>query len=169
MKCTTNPVRPRLSLYAETATDLMSSNPVSVRADAMLGEAVALLVDKGFGAAPVIDEAGRPVGVVSKSDVLVHVRERDPYLSTRDAEGVGEPETRLDAAHKRGFEVVDVDRTCVADIMTPAVFAVSPDSPAAEIVSEMLAYKVHQMFVVDAAGVLIGVISAHDVLRHLRA
>jgi predicted transcriptional regulator len=32
----------------------------------------------------------------------------------------------------------------------------------------MLGLKVHRLFVVDAAGVLVGVISALDVLRHLQ-
>src|SRR5262249_28902177 len=50
-----------LCLWAETAADLMMTSPVSLRADATLGEAVALLTDRGFSAAPVIDEAGRPI------------------------------------------------------------------------------------------------------------
>ena len=58
----------------------MRPNPVSIRADASVGEAVALLSDKGFSAAPVIDEGGRPVGVVSRSDILVHDRERTDYV-----------------------------------------------------------------------------------------
>ena len=57
----------------------------------------------------------------------------------------------------------------VGDLMTPAVFAVSPTTPVARVVADMVALKVHQMYVVDAAGVLVGVISAIDVLRHLGA
>src|SRR5262249_2802727 len=64
-----------LALRAETAADLMTPDPVSIGADATIKEAVAFLTDKGFSAAPVIDRAGRPVGVLSRSDVLVHDRE----------------------------------------------------------------------------------------------
>src|SRR5206468_12659328 len=71
---------PQLCLYGETAADLMVPNPVSLREDATVHEAVALLTDKGFSGAPVIDEAGRPVGVVSRSDILVHDRETAHYL-----------------------------------------------------------------------------------------
>ena len=67
---------PRLRLYAETAADLMVVNPISLRADANVREALVLLTDKGFSAAPVIDEAGRPVGVLSRGDLLVHDREK---------------------------------------------------------------------------------------------
>jgi CBS domain-containing protein len=66
-----------------------------------------------------------------------------------------------------GFEVERVDRTTVRDLMTPAVFAVAPDSSAAEVVHEMLGLRVHRLFVVDDTGVLVGVISALDVLRRL--
>ena len=60
------------------AKDLMSSNPVSIHRDATLCEALDVLTDRGFGAAPVIDDAGRPVGVVSRTDILIHDRESVP-------------------------------------------------------------------------------------------
>src|SRR6516162_3471073 len=70
----------RPTLYAETAEELMTRNPVSIREEATIPEAVALLTDKGFSAAPVIDRAGRPVGVLSRADILVHDRERVAYV-----------------------------------------------------------------------------------------
>jgi CBS domain-containing protein len=119
----------------------MTSGPVSIRANATSQEAVSLLTAKGYSAAPVIDEAGRPVGVLSVSDLLVHERERPPYAP---------------------------GRTPASDLMTPAVFSVAPDTPAGKVVAEMLALKVHRLFVVDEDGTLMGVITALDVLRHLR-
>jgi CBS-domain-containing membrane protein len=62
-----------------------------------------------------------------------------------------------------------VDNTLVRDLMTPAVFAVGPKSPASKVVEEMCELNVHRLFVVDGNGVLVGVISALDVLRHLNA
>jgi CBS domain-containing protein len=52
--------------------------------------------------------------------------------------------------------------------MTPAVFAVAPDASAAKVVADMLGLNVHRLFVLDGTGTLIGVITALDVLRHLR-
>jgi CBS-domain-containing membrane protein len=52
--------------------------------------------------------------------------------------------------------------------MTPTVLAVEPETPALEVVAEMLALKVHRLFVRDEDGVLVGVISALDVLRKMR-
>jgi CBS domain-containing protein len=155
-----------LRLHAETAADLMMPDPVSIHADASLKEAIALLIDRGFSGAPVIDDAGRPIGVLTRSDIVVHDREKTP--------GVSEYYDRADLvtpAGERlgsGFHFEAVDRTTVRDVMTPAVFAVAPEAFPAEVVHEMLSLKVHRLFVVDGAGVLVGVISALDILRHLK-
>jgi CBS domain-containing protein len=155
-------------LSAPTAADLMTPNPVSVRQDATVKEAAASLTDRGFSAAPVIDNAGRPVGVLSRADIVVHHRQKaeyvppvpDYYQRTDLATPSGEP---LPA----GFQVESVDQTRVRDIMTPVVFSVSAEAPARRVVGDMVGLRVHRLFVVEQSGVLVGVISALDVLRHL--
>jgi CBS-domain-containing membrane protein len=158
----------RVTLCADTAADLMTPNPVSVRAEATLREALALLVDRAFSAAPVIDEAGRPVGVLSRSDLLVHAREEVRYARPAELYRMEELTTPAGERLSSAFQVESVDRTQVRDAMTPGVFAVSPETSAAEVVRELLAFKVHRVFVVDVDGVLVGVISTFDVLRHLK-
>jgi CBS-domain-containing membrane protein len=143
-------VGPRLYLEELSAADLMTANPVSVGQGATVADAVELLTRRGISAAPVIDEAGRPVGVISRADVLVHDREAIVH-----AHDPGEPLSRDDV-------------TYVRDIMTPIVFCVAPDTPASRVVRELLDLKVHRMFVVDDDGVLVGVVSVLDVLRHLK-
>jgi CBS domain-containing protein len=154
----------RLVLDAKTAADLMVRDPVSIRADATLAEALDLLVNKGFSAAPVIDEAGRAVGVLSRSDLLVHERERirggvPDYYSRSDLTLAGAPS---------GYRHEGDPGVRVRDLMTPAVFSVAPDAPVRRVVHDMLALKVHRLFVSDRNGILVGVISALDVLEHLR-
>jgi CBS domain-containing protein len=149
----------QLTLRAETAADLMTTNPVSIRQDATVGEAIAFLGDHGVSGAPVIDEAGRAVGVVTQSDLLIHQREGTGHLA---------PE-RLPHGHRlpEGFHVETADPCPVSDVMTPGVFSVTLQTPASRVVAEMLALKVHRLFVVEDDGTLIGVISALDILRHL--
>jgi predicted transcriptional regulator len=158
---------PRMTLVADKAADIMADNPISLRDNASIREALVLFADKGFSAAPVIDDKGRPVGVISRFDIIVHDREKVEYATPdyyeRNSIRTGEGEKL-----GKGFQVENVDRTRVRDLMTPAVFSVGPDTPAANVINEMLALKVHRMFVVDSSGVLVGVISALDVLRHLR-
>jgi CBS domain-containing protein len=160
---------PRLCLQAATAADLMSDNPVSIRDSATVAEAIAFLTDRGFSAAPVIDEAGRPVGVISRADILVHEREK-----SAPAGAGAELDEAIDLAPgatqglARGAPAVAAVPTRVSDLMTPVVFSVAPDTPASQVVRELLGLKVHQLYVVDRLGVLVGIISALDIVRHLR-
>jgi CBS domain-containing protein len=158
----------RLNLAADTARDLMTGAPVSIRADALLREALILLTEKGYSAAPVIDVAGRPVGVLSRYDIVVHDREKVDYLQRRPEYYHQAELTTAGGEKLKGFQVEKVDKTRVRDLMTPAVFSVAPDTPAAKVVSEMLALQVHRLFVVDETGVLVGVVSALDILKRLR-
>ncbi len=159
---------PRLVLEQWKAADLMTPSPVSIRESATVREAIELLTHRGISGAPVIDEAGRPVGVVSRADILVHDREKGAkqgaaaYYERADLTlGSGE---HLGA----GFHVEAVDTTLARDIMTPAVFSVAPCTPAPKVVEQMLALTVHRLYVVEEDGTLVGVITALDVLRHLR-
>jgi CBS domain-containing protein len=121
-----------------------------LRRDATVAEAAAFLASRGFSAAPVIDDAGRPVGVISRTDLLRNQARSAVY-----------PAPPSDSAGGPAPDAV------VRDVMTPVVFCVHPDDPAAEVVEKMLALNIRRLFVVDDAGVLVGVVSAFDVLRGL--
>jgi CBS domain-containing protein len=159
------PAFPRLSLEANTAEEIMSDNPISVRKGATVHEAIALMTDRGYYAAPVIDEKGRPIGVVTITDILCHDREYARYLNTGDF--ISRQELHAQFATPKECSGEIAGPTVVEDIMTPTVFTVDADTTAREVVRKMLHLKVHHFFVADTDGVLIGVISACDILRHL--
>ncbi|HEX5270366.1 MAG TPA: CBS domain-containing protein, partial [Gemmataceae bacterium] len=102
-----------------------------------------------------------------RGDILVHDRETgtrggaDAYYGPNELTTGGE---RLGP----GFHLQTTDATQVRDIMTPAVFSVPPSLPAAKVIGQLVALKVHRLYVVEEDGTLVGVISALDVLRHLR-
>ncbi len=127
-----------LVLRARTAAEMMTPNPVSIGQESVASEAAAFLTRRGISAAPVIDEAGRPVGVVSRSNLLAH------------------------------YPKASADRTPVRALMTPKIFCVRPYATAREVVEIMISLGVRRLFVVDDSDVLIGVVSALDVVRHLR-
>ncbi len=152
-----------LVLAAQTAEELMMPNPISLREDATIPEAVAVLTDRGFSAAPVIDEAGHPIGVLSRTDILIHEREQVRHaLPAEDIHAEGW------RTRHEGFSIEIADSTLVRDIMTPTVFTVNENTSAADVVKRMCDLKVHQLFVVDQDDALVGVISALDIVRHLR-
>jgi len=168
MAPTTHAAAPGLTLWAETAADLMMNNPMSIRARATVREAIAMLTDHGFSAAPVIDEAGRAIGVVSRADILIHDREKNTKEGAAAYYQSADLTTRAGERLGPGFHVQAMDSTLVRDIMTPAVFSVSPTTSAEKVVEQMVALKIHRVYVVEKDGTLVGVISAQDVLRHLR-
>jgi CBS domain-containing protein len=156
---------PTMVLPALTAADLMTPNPVSLGEVLTVKEAIAFLVDKGIGGAPVIDEAGHPVGVLTQHDIVVHDRETVSYL-TPDREYVADGKP-LQRHLGDDFLLENVDRTEIRDLMTPVIFSVKLDTPANKVIEEMVNLKIHRLYVVDDIGVLVGVVTALDVLRHL--
>jgi CBS domain-containing protein len=155
---TGSPHRPAL----RKAEEIMTPNPRSIRGDASVEEAIAFLVDTGYSAAPVLDEAGRAIGVISRTDVVVYDRARvllpsskATYFETREPGPVGP-----------AGEPPPLVR--VADLMNPEVFTVARDTPLADVADRMVALNVHRLFVVDDDRSLVGVISALDLLACLR-
>lgn len=151
---------PRLCLDAETAADLMTPTPASVPADMRVEDAMVFLMDHRLSAAAVIDDAGRPVGVLSESDLVARV-----------GYPIARPSTDLNMRVEGGRLVpdkVDIQQMRVREIMTPDVLAVAPEAPVDRVVKEMQDRNVHQLFVIGGDGALAGVIGFGDVLRHLR-
>ena len=121
-----------LTLRARTAADLMAPNPVSLRADATVAEALQFFTTKGITAAPVIDDAGHPIGVLSRSDLLVHQREMTAHPP--DHAGYYH-DVNLKASTRTA---ADSEQATVAELMTPAVFSVAPDTPARRVVARFV-------------------------------
>jgi CBS-domain-containing membrane protein len=131
----------RLTLRAETAADLMRSDVIAVPRQAPFDEVLAALIDHDATVARVVGGRGEPVGVVSRTDLLIHVRES--VVTGRVVPATAER------------------------LMTPTLFSVGPDTPACEVVRDMLRSKVHHLFVADERGSVVGVISACDLVHHL--
>lgn len=128
--------------FATRAEEVMTPNPLSIGELATLREAALFLTSKDISAAPVINEAGRPVGVISLADIVRCVHRSEVS------------DTRLPLT--------------VREVMTPVVYFVRPDTLVANVVEDLLDCAVHRLFVVDDDEVLIGVISTLDLLKHLR-
>jgi CBS-domain-containing membrane protein len=135
---------------------------VALPEDFSLKEAIAFLVDRDISGAPVIDDADRPVGVLTQSDVLIHDREEVEHIPPEHEYGAPLPPAWWDE-----FQVERVDTTPVRDVMTPAFYCVAIDTPAWNVVELLRDLNVHRLFVVNEAGVMVGVVTAMDVVRHL--
>jgi CBS domain-containing protein len=159
----------QMVLNVQTAAELMTSNPRSLRQDATVREAVAFLLDRGIGGAPVVDDAGRPVGVLTQTDILAYDRGKVRQLAdSGSAVGEWDAGEPLPPRFWGEFQVELVDGDTVADVMTPLVRTLPMNATGEQVVAEFLHHDVHRMFVVDESGVLVGVITTLDLLRHMR-
>jgi CBS domain-containing protein len=136
----------------------MTPNPKSINRHATVRETAEILHDHGLHIAPVIDDAGRPIGVVSRTDLLDYWGRRRDRLTALAA---GEVKAQAPCPGKPGDELT------VPEIMTPVVFGVRTNAPITIAVEKMIALEVRCLFVTDADGVLVGTLTVFDILRHL--
>jgi len=155
-----------LILLAETAADLMTRKPLSISQDATVPEAATFLISKEISAAPVINDAGHPVGVLSHTD-LVRLQGHPNESLTHCPDYYHVADLFWPPALRNLMHIKKAEHTHVKDVMTSAVHSVRPDDSVITVVSKLLAIKVHRLFVIDESGVLVGVISAFDILRKL--
>lgn len=122
--------------------ELMQRSVKTVGSDASVAEAVVSLADAHISGMPVVDGAGKVIGVLSSTDVLA-----------------AEAEAEDPAARQILFE-----NTAVRDIMTPRPFTIAPGEDIREAARQMLYADVHRLFVAEGDRV-VGIISTTDIVR----
>lgn len=138
------------SLAALTAAQVMTASPVTAREDEPVRTAVDRLLDRGLKRLPVVDEAGRLVGMLSRVDIF------------RGATGHA-PDWRWFA--QRGVEVTPAVR--VIDLPLQDTPAVRPDASLLQVL-ERIDNDSRRVAVVDTHGRLVGLISDRDLLPLFR-
>lgn len=137
--------------------NLMQTEVVTLRADMSARDAERVLTEHRIGGAPVVDESGRVLGVLSQSD-LVRLDAAPPSTGAAGAFFSDVDEYRDLAALPADESLVPVTR-----VMSTKVLAVAPDASAREAAHLMREHRVHRLLVVEG-GVLRGVVSALDLL-----
>jgi CBS domain-containing membrane protein len=113
-------------------------------------ELLALFVDKGISAVPVVDDDCRPIGFVSKTDVVRHLHTPSPE--------------EHNVSLQPWWDAARMAQIQVGDIMTPAVYSLTPTTSVADATAVMAFEGMHHLPVVEESGKLVGMISALDVL-----
>ena len=133
-----------------TVKDAMTTSVVAVRKDASFKEMAAMLRSRRISAFPVVDDAGRVIGVVSEGDMLVKVAVQ--------ADG-----SSLLAALRHLREDDKAAGITAGDLMTGPAVTIGPDAPVEEAARLMYDKRVKRLPVVNVAR-LVGIISRVDVL-----
>ncbi len=147
------------------ARDIMSRDVICVPRDMDLRDLAKLFLEKGITGAPVLDEEGNLVGVISETDLLYYQLSRgDELVLQSDFYQTVKVEGRYLPS---GFQVEDVNTGRVADVMTPVVHSVVETAEIQAIVQLMSRKHIHRVIVRSGRKVS-GIISALDILRLYR-
>ncbi len=146
------------------ARDLMTPDVLTVREDLTVSELSTFLSENEITGAPVIDDEGRVVGVVS----VVDIARADSEEADRTAWSSLEPDSYAHDWDGRlaggGVQIFHLhDRVRVRDIMNSSVHAVGEDTHVAEIAEKMLQFHLHRLLVIED-DCLVGIISTSDLL-----
>ena len=147
-----------------TAADLMNPEVLTVPQNMTVRELARYLTDNQITGAPVEDQGGRLVGVVSVVDIAavasdggnVRTDRSSPDFYVRGWEDTISPEEMKDFR-------VDSEDLQVGEIMTPTVFSVGEDATVSQIASTMLRGHLHRVLVTRDDR-LIGIVSTSDLL-----
>ncbi len=146
---------------SQTVADLMNHDVLTVTPNMPLSEAIQVLVDRQISGLPVVNEAGKLVGIISESDLMWREKglDRPPYIMFLDSV------IYLQNPAKHDRDLHKVLGQTVGEVMTShAISIVSSASipAAARIMHEQ---KIHRLPVVDAEDRPIGIITQGDIVR----
>jgi CBS domain-containing protein len=118
--------------------EIMTQDVVCARRDLAVSVLVPLFLRNHIGCIPVVDERGRPIGMITKLDLV----------------------ERLDTSDS------DPARTA-EDIMMPLAMTLNECATVAHAAAMMATEEVHHVPVVSPAGIVMGIVSTLDVVRWL--
>jgi CBS domain-containing protein len=147
--------------------DIMDASPATVTRDTPVEELVAVLRERSIPGIPVVDGAGRCVGMVTEADLVLPDDQGDLHLphyinlfgGTVFLESLGRYEQRLRKAFASTAE----------DMMTRNPDTVGPDADAKDAARLIHDTGHNRLPVVDDDGRLVGVVTRLDVLGALAA
>lgn len=139
------------------AREIMSVNVATVSASSTVAEAAQLLLARHISGAPVMDEAGRLVGIVSEGD----------FLRRQEIAGDARPSWWLQLFRTETEQALDYMKAhskSVKDIMTRHVVTVREDTDIGEIARLMETNRIKRVPVARDGGI-VGIVSRADLLR----
>ncbi|MFD8351162.1 CBS domain-containing protein [Streptomyces coelicoflavus] len=135
-----------------TVSDVMTHTAVAVGPQAPFKDVIALMDQWKVSALPVLEGEGRVVGLVSEADLLPkeEFRDSDPDRFTQ---------------MRRLTDLAKAGGLTAADVMTAPAVTVHPDATLAQAARIMAQRKVKRLPVVNAEGLLEGIVSRADLLK----
>jgi CBS domain-containing protein len=139
--------------------EIMTTQVITIRSDSPLQDAIGALLEHRVSGMPVVDESGRPIGMLSEGDLLRRAelgteRKRPRWLGFL----LGPGRLAEEYTHTHGRRV--------ADVMTDKFYSVAPDTPVQDVVHLMERHRIKRVPVLKD-GRLVGIVSRANLLRAL--
>jgi CBS domain-containing protein len=137
-------------------TEVMSRPAITIGPDAPLADVARLLTDRAISGVPVVDDAGRCLGVLSETDLLVKQMSRP--LSRRM------PIEWIIGEHHDADELRRRSATTAREAMSQPPITIGADRPVREAASIMVDRDINRLPVVED-GRVIGIVTRADLVR----
>jgi CBS domain-containing protein len=134
--------------------DAMTPAPAHVSPGTPIRETVQAMLQAKFNGMPVVDDAQRPVGIVTQGDLIrrAGLPVRKGLLAQFDQGQIQE-------------YVESLKNRTTAEVMTQPVATIQEDKPLTDAVELMLKKKIKRLPVVDQKGQLVGMLARFDIFR----
>lgn len=142
------------------ARDIMTTDVLTVSKDARVKDIAKLFSDKRIGGAPVVDENGKVIGIVTDGDLIMQdVKIHFPhYLSLLDGFIILGSTKRFEEQLRKAVGAE------IKDVMTEDVITVEEDALIEDIATLMMEKNVSRLPVVKEEK-LVGLITRGDIVR----
>ena len=149
----------------KTVADVMSHNPIVVRPETPLNEAIQILAEKRVSGLPVVNDAGELVGIVSETDLMWQETGVTPpaYIMFLDSVIF----LKNPASYERDLHKA-LGQT-VGEVMSRDPVTVSADKLLRDAAQIMHDRSVHRLPVLDSNEHVIGILTRGDVVRTMAA
>lgn len=149
----------------KTVADAMSRDPIVVRPETPLNEAIKILAERRISGLPVVDDAGQVVGIISETDLMWQETgvTPPPYIMFLDSVIY----LKNPAQYER--DVHKALGQTVGEVMTSDPITISPDKPLKDAAQIMHEREVRRLPVLDAKGHVIGILTRGDIIRSMAA
>jgi predicted transcriptional regulator len=145
-------------LFEMTAEELMSRDVAAIPRRMSLRAAAHLLNESRISGAPVVDETGRCVGVLTTSDLSKWV-ERGERASKRPHDSAVCMCTDWQVPDVSALPADEVSRYMTTDLVTA-----SPHADITELARSMLDADIHRVLITDKQGRPVGIVTSTDIL-----
>lgn len=139
-----------------TAREIMTREVISVKRDTPLAVVAEAMGQRGISGVPVVDEAGKVVGVISEKDFLT-------------AMGVTEPQNFMtlvaSCLRTKGCVALPIKKQTAGDLMSSPAVTVTEETHVREIAEIFTARNINRVPVTDPAGNLRGIVSRGDLVK----